>query len=167
MNKKISIIAGALLVLAAIYWLSTVTPPNDNTPTETVENANVETGAEITVTPKGPLGVASGNDGQYLVDKGGLTLYVKNSDAAQNTTQIKTSCNAECEKTWLPYLMGDTDPGIEASTDAVLSKVNVFDRADGKKQYALGNQPLYRYVGDSKLGDMNGPVDQDWMVAKP
>ena len=63
--------------------------------------------------------------------------------------------------------MDETDPGISQSTDPLLMKLNAFTRADGKLQYALGNQPLYRNVDDIKLGDVNGAVDNDWMVARP
>ncbi len=165
MNKKISIIVVVLAVLALVYWLSTVKPVGYGTP-EGTQNETQES-TQVSVVEKGPLGIATGAVGQYLVDKSGLTLYVKVSDAAANTSSIKTSCNAECEKTWLPYLLGAEEGGITESNDALLSKLNLFTRSDSKQQYALGNQPLYRNTNDSKLGDQNGNVSSDWMVAKP
>lgn len=171
MDKKIWILVIVLLVIAGIYWLSSIdtsnygAAPNE----EAVNTSNTEETAEITITDKGPLGVAAGSAGEYLVDNRGLTLYVKASDALKNTSGIKTSCNAECEKIWPPFLLGAEELGITETDDALLSKLNLFTRADGKQQYALGNQPLYTYAGDEKIGDMKGDglANGDWMVAKP
>ena len=167
MNKKTLIIVVVLVVLALLYWLSSIEPVNTN---DSGAQNEVETSApvaQINVVKKGPLGIASNSSGDFLVDKNGLTLYVNAKDATQTSTNLKTTCNIECEKTWLPYLFEAVDPGITKSTDPLLSKVNIFTRSDGKQQYALGNQPLYRNVADSKLGDVNGNFTNDWMVARP
>ncbi len=164
MNKKISIILAVLVVVAGVYWFSTIKPgsgtPNQEQITSTVEDV------EVTVAITGPLGVATGVNGKYLVDKNNLTLYVNVKDEGQ-TGDIKPSCNAECEKTWIPYLFNESESAITQSSDPLLSKLNLFTRADGKKQYALGTKPLYRYLSDLKPGDINGPLTGDWMVAQP
>lgn len=158
-------------MIASVYWLSTINLTNygiPGIPTDTGLQTNNEPKTNsISVTKKGPLGIANDQGGEYLVDKDGLTLYMNVKDSKQTSTNIKASCNAECEKTWLPYTVGETEPGITESTDALLSKINVLLRADGKRQYTLGNQALYRHLSDVKLGDMNGPITGDWMVAKP
>lgn len=168
MNKKISIIAVVLVVLALVLWLSTMTPSQSGMGGEPDLTQNTENEAEnISVVEKGPVGIASGAGTDYLVDRNGRTLYVRNADALANTTSIKTSCNAECEKTWLPYLFGPEEEGLKETADPLLSKLNLFTRSDGKQQYALGNQPLYRHESDSKLGDKNGNLGNDWMIATP
>ena len=168
MNKKISIIVVVLLVLFGIYLLSAKFPMN-NSADENVAASDNATINGINIKRKGPVGVAKGYelDYEYLVDKFGFTLYATAADAKNNTTDIKTSCDAICEQMWGPYLLGDSDTAIEQSSDPVLSKLNIFNRADGKQQYALGNQPLYRYSGDTKVGDVKGPVESNWMVARP
>ena len=39
---------------------------------------------------------------------------------------------------------------------------------DGMKQLALGGRPLYRYMGDTKAGQMNGQdKDKVWYAVTP
>lgn len=166
MNKRISIIVVVVLILTGIYWLSTSGPIDSDSPTQN-SGAPVNLAKEIKIDQKGVLGIARGAEGDYLVDRDGMTLYVKGADAKQTGTSVKTSCNTACEASWPPYLVTETDTGITESNDALLSKLNVITRADGGKQYALGNQPLYRYTMDTVLGDMNGRTVEDWTVAKP
>lgn len=160
MNKYISITIAVLVVIAGIYWLSTMNPANSTTDQTSGES-------DITVTDKGPVGVASGPNGDYLVDKRGLTLYVNLDDEEQDGEDIQASCDAACEETWAPLLLGADEFGLTASEDAVLSKLNLIERADGKQQYAIGNQPLYTSVYDKALGEVKGDLSDNWMVAKP
>lgn len=160
MNKYISITIAVLVVIAGIYWLSTIELTNSNAPEPSNE-------VSITVVEKGPVGIASGPNGEYLVDKRGLTLYVSIADEQQNGENIQPNCDAACEQAWAPYFLGAEEFGIDASDDTLLSKINVFTRTDGKQQYALGNQPLYTSVYDKALGDVKGDLSGNWMVAKP
>lgn len=166
MNKKISIIVIVLIVLALVYWLSGAKLAPNSGQDET-QSASSQPTTSIAVTQKGPVGVANDSSGAYLVSNNGLTLYTNVQDAKQTGTNVKGSCNTECEKIWIPYLRKETDAAMTKTTDALLSKLNVINRADGKLQYALGNQPLYTYISDTKLGDLNGSSITGWMVAKP
>ena len=163
MNKKILILV-VLVVVAGVYWLSTMTPSDYGTPNQE-ETAN-ESESLVTITPKGPVGIATGASGEYLVDRNGLTLYA-NLTSQNSAGKITPSCNALCEKTWPPYLLGETEEGIGQSADPLLSKLNLFRRADGKMQYTLGTTLLYRNVNDAKTGDTNGELTSDWMIATP
>jgi predicted lipoprotein with Yx(FWY)xxD motif len=101
-----------------------------------------------------------------LVDPAGLTLYVDVKDM-NSKGKIKSVCDAACEKSWLPYIYDpDKMDPLTKSSDPVLSRLNIFTRADGKQQYAYGTQPLYRYISDMKPGDVTGPITGDWLVAQ-
>ncbi len=164
MEKKLVIILGVIVLVAALAYgvvsMRTNESADVNNGNEVVDG-NTET--EIT----GPVGTLSTETtGSYMVTNEGLTLYVNNTDGSGPNPKFKTVCDAECEKLWTPYIFDENSPAIKESDDATLSKINIFERADGRKQYALGTQPLYIYSGDTKRGDTNG-VSADWSVAKP
>ncbi len=94
-----------------------------------------------------------------------MTLYVNLTDTSKD--KISPACNAACEGNWIPYLLGDTEAAPEQSKDSVLSRTNLFKRPDGKLQFALGTQVLYRYVGDKAAGEMKGASVVNWAVARP
>jgi predicted lipoprotein with Yx(FWY)xxD motif len=175
MDKKVVVILVLVLAIAgAYYWYSTSTtsktatntaPQQQQTQTPTNTATTNTTTAKLPELPsKGPFAVMVGANGEYLGDKNGLTLYVDIKDEGQKG-KVKASCDATCEKTWLPYIVDKSDYGAISTTTALFSKINVIDRTDGKQQYALGTKPLYRYVGDTKPTDIKGPVTGDWMVA--
>jgi predicted lipoprotein with Yx(FWY)xxD motif len=169
MDKKVVLILILVVAAALVYWYSTTmnttSAPKQATATTPVATP-VETakGVSTTTGPSIPLKVIVGPKGEYLADKNGLTLYVDIKDEGQ-TGKFKASCDAACEKTWIPYLFDKSDYNIIGSSTPLFSKINVINRPDGTQQYALGTKPLYRYVGDVKSGDIKGPVTGDWMVA--
>ncbi len=171
MNKALSIVVVLAVVLGGAYWLSTMSkdtykaPSGTSETTETAENDNVGSQSALNVTVKGPLGLVQSSSGNYISDKQGNTLYVNLKDGYTNN-KLVVHCDATCEQTWTPYLVGN-DPAPEKSTDSLLSKLNVYKRDDGKYQYSIGISPLYRYAGDRNPGDTNGASVSGWMVAKP
>ena len=156
MNHKILILIVTILVIAGIYWVSKqgAEMPSD---TNNIDNTVISD----------PIKLATKDDSEYVVDPNGMTLYVNIKDEGQTIENMVASCDAECEQTWLPYILGENEPDIMGSSDTLLSKLNIFTRTDGRNQYSLGTTPLYRNVSDLKSGDMNGDVSEDWMVAKP
>lgn len=169
MKKQISIILVILLGLAGVYWWKTMNKPADSAPQEKEvgqEQPEEQANANFNFSANGPVGTANGSSGKYLTDKNGFTLYVSVKDE-NPSGKITQSCDAQCEKTWSPYLLGEDEVAITGSTDPVLSKLNLFKRADGREQYTLGTQPLYRNINDLKQGDIKGDVSGNWMVAKP
>jgi predicted lipoprotein with Yx(FWY)xxD motif len=163
MNKQVSIMVVLLVVIVGIYWLSTIDTSNYRETGNTQESQSTD----ITVTPLESMGgVARSSSAEYLVDVGNMTLYVSIQDE-NPSGEISVSCDAACEETWPPYLLPEDRDALDRSSDPILSKMNLFTRADGRIQYAIGTQPLYRYAGDNKLGDMNGNGLGSWMAAKP
>ncbi len=76
----------------------------------------------------------------------GFTLYVFDND---QTVPGTSQCNDGCAASWPPVLVTDG----EASGVINLS---VITRADGSKQAAYNGRPLYFYVGDTAVGEING-----------
>ncbi len=167
MKKLIAVIIVAIVIVGGAYWLSGMIKGGYSSPAPVNSGSdNPSTTPENTLSTKGPFGITSDATGQYLTDKAGLTLYVNLAD--ENASgKINPTCNATCEKTWLPYLLPSNEAAPGQSSDSLLSRVNLFKRADGKTQFALGTKPLYRYVGDVKMGDMAGASISSWAVARP
>ena len=161
MNKTILTIITVLVLALLGYWFYrpfiTISEPKP----EQVINTDEENEFEI----KGPVGVATNESGEYLVTKSGMTLYVNVKDN-NPAGKVTPNCNASCETTWIPFLLGENESAIQASTDPIVSKINLYKRADDKIQYTLGTQPLYTFASDTKFGDMTG-TSGDWMVARP
>jgi predicted lipoprotein with Yx(FWY)xxD motif len=84
-----------------------------------------------------------------VVTMDGYTLYRFSKDT---TAPSKSTCNAECAKTWPPVL-GDGQPKL---TGVPADKVGTIGRADGSQQLTLNGWPLYRYAKDTKPGETAG-----------
>ncbi|WBO68718.1 hypothetical protein [Streptomyces camelliae] len=86
--------------------------------------------------------------GTVVTDDKGLTLYRSDKDQAHPS---KWTCAGECTKTWMPVLVQDSvrTMGVEKSLLGTVHR-------NGMKQVTLGGWPLYRYMGDTKAGQMNG-----------
>jgi len=102
-----------------------------------------------------------GGMGSMVTDDKGMTLY--RSDADQSNPSM-SMCTGECAKTWMPVMAEDDVQamGVEKSL------VGSVDRSDGMKQLTLGGWPLYRYMGDTAAGQMNGQAkDDQWFAVTP
>ncbi|MFF9136679.1 hypothetical protein ACF09G_03775 [Streptomyces albogriseolus] len=102
-----------------------------------------------------------GGMGSMVTDDKGMALYRSDADQADPPMSM---CTGECAKTWMPVMaQGDVEMmGVEKSL------VGSVDRSDGMKQLTLGGWPLYRYMGDTKAGQMNGQAKDDkWFAVTP
>jgi predicted lipoprotein with Yx(FWY)xxD motif len=146
--KKLFVLIILLAILGGAYEYSL----RSNQPVPAIDTESPianETGSNNTpfkVTLFGGIGVAQAQGQSYLTDQDGHTLYIDTNDEGRKSTE-KPACNSECEKTWIPYLYDGVSGGIApGSKDPLLSRFNIYTRADGQKQYSLGTKPLYRYV---------------------
>jgi predicted lipoprotein with Yx(FWY)xxD motif len=99
------------------------------------------------------VSIAKTMKGWILADGKGMTLYVSDSDAPKKTP----SCNADCMTKWRPLHA----PQL-ATSDGDWS---VVTRADGTKQWAYKDKPLYTYAGDFVAGDTLGDgAARGWRV---
>ncbi|MET9831766.1 hypothetical protein ABZ508_09625 [Streptomyces lavendulocolor] len=102
-----------------------------------------------------------GGMGSMVTDDKGMTLYRSDKDQSKPSMSM---CTGECANTWMPVMAkGDVQAmGVEKN---LLGSV---DRSDGMKQLTLGGWPLYRYIGDTKAGQMNGQgKDDKWFAVTP
>lgn len=85
-------------------------------------------------TPAGKV-IASGDSG--------LTLYTFRKDAAN-----ASNCYGDCAVNWPPF--------TAAASAKPEGALGIIQRKDGSRQWALNGKPLYFWVGDSAMGDVNG-----------
>ena len=92
--------------------------------------------------------------GKAWVDAKGMTLYIFDKDAAN-----QSNCYDQCATNW-PPLMAAADAKAEGEW-------TVVDRTDGTKMWAYEGHPLYTYIKDTKPGDVTGDgVGGVWHIAK-
>lgn len=164
MKKALALIVLLGAILGAAYWyMTTADTPTDTRP---ISEETPEPAQTPGLTVKGPLAIAQGPAGAYLADKNGRTLYIDIRDESP-TGKITPHCDVNCEKIWPPYLLGANETAPSQSSDALLSKLNLYKRADGRYQFTLGTAPLYYYASDKNQGDMLGSGIPNWKVATP
>jgi predicted lipoprotein with Yx(FWY)xxD motif len=96
--------------------------------------------------------------GTVVTDAKGWTLYRYAKD------QVNMSmCTDSCAQTWMPVMADGSVQGM-----GVQAKIGTVTRNDGMKQVTLAGWPLYRYMGDTKAGDMNGQGKNGaWSLVTP
>ncbi|MFJ9011623.1 hypothetical protein [Streptomyces canus] len=123
--------------------------------------------ASATSTADGGMGMVSTNMvmakemsgmGAMVTDAKGWTLYRYDKDMPS-----MSMCTGSCAQTWMPVMPDGTPEAM-----GLKAKVGTITREDGMKQVTLGGWPLYRYMGDTKAGDMNGQgKDGAWYAVTP
>ena len=73
----------------------------------------------------------------------GMTLYT-----FRNDTKGTSNCYGKCAAAWPPFTAG-----ASAKADGTL---DIIERNDGTRQWALNGKPLYFWAGDSAKGDATG-----------
>ncbi|GLZ29603.1 hypothetical protein Lesp02_17930 [Lentzea sp. NBRC 105346] len=134
-------------------------------PTTDTQPPQAQTQAPATQAPVSSIKIV-GKDvakmGRVVQDGDGRTLYRFEKDTPKPDT--KSNCNDACATTW-PPLLSETVPQIEGVDPAI---VKLITRADGKKQVAIGNWPVYTYSKDEKPGQWKGQgVGNTWFVIQP
>jgi predicted lipoprotein with Yx(FWY)xxD motif len=94
--------------------------------------------------------VAVGNSsaGSMLVEGHGKSLYMFGADHGR-----KSACSGPCATNWPPLL---TTKPPKAGSGVSARKLSTTKRSDGKTQVTYAGHPLYRFIGDSARGDING-----------
>lgn len=99
--------------------------------------------------------------GRFIVDENWITLYTFKKD-----TPGKSMCGIsnDCVKKW-PVFYAAT---VDVEDPMKNSDFATIVRDDGTKQTTYKGMPLYYFVKDTKIGDVNGHgVNDTWFVAKP
>lgn len=110
--------------------------------------------AEPSTVAYAPNPTAPRTIGRVVTTRLGATVYIFDED--QNG---QSSCYDACAEQWPPLIaMIDAKPYWRAS---------LTTRTDGRRQWAYDGKPLYTYVGDTVLGDINGDnVGNVWHVVR-
>lgn len=98
--------------------------------------------------------------GSVVTDDKGMTLYRYGKD---RPAPSKWTCAGSCTQTWMPVIVENSvqTSGVEKSLLGTVHR-------NGMKQLTLAGWPLYRYVGDTKAGQMNGQgKDKEWYAITP
>ncbi|TWP46137.1 hypothetical protein FKR81_37025 [Lentzea tibetensis] len=139
--------------------------PATETPAAPPQTQQPQTQAPVQQAPASGVkivGKAVEKMGNVVQDGDGRTLYRFEKDTPKPET--KSNCNGGCAVTW-PPMLSDTVPQIEGVDPAI---VKLITRADGKKQVAIGDWPVYFYSKDEKPGQWKGQgVGNTWFVIQP
>ncbi|MFD5537910.1 hypothetical protein ACFWIJ_08670 [Streptomyces sp. NPDC127079] len=98
--------------------------------------------------------------GIVVTDERGLALYRYDKD---QPSPSKWTCSGVCTKTWIPVIVQGPvqTSGVEKSLLGTVHR-------NGRTQLTLAGWPLYRYVGDTAAGQVNGQgKDGAWYAVTP
>ncbi len=139
--RRIGLLAAALAVAAAAAIIAAVL----------ATNGSAKTSAVVKTMHNASLGKT------ILVNRSGLTLY--SLSAERHGRFICTS--SACVALWKPLVVGK---GVKPTG---VSGLTVVKRPDGRRQVAFRGAPLYRFVQDTKPGDVKGNGFKDVGVWRP
>lgn len=89
------------------------------------------------------------NHGGVVVNSSHLALYGFSHD-----TKTSSACTGQCYKTWTPVQTNGTV--VQSGSGLNQKLVGKIKRPNGTYQATYGGHPLYRYAGDTKVGQKNG-----------
>ncbi|MET7568610.1 hypothetical protein ABZT04_08905 [Streptomyces sp. NPDC005492] len=156
--------------LAATFLLAACDSSMDNTSSAPAAVTSVPA-TSVPATPatasSAPSGATTGlvaeavkGGGDVVTDDKGMTLYRYDKD---EPSPSKWTCSGECTKTWIPVIVRNSvqTTGVEKSLLGTVHR-------SGQTQLTLGGWPLYRYVGDTAAGQLNGQAkDRMWYAVTP
>ncbi|PWK88785.1 putative lipoprotein with Yx(FWY)xxD motif [Lentzea atacamensis] len=132
------------------------------TPTPAAQPPAAQPPAAAPVSSVKLVGKAVDKMGMVVQDGDGRTMYRFDKDT--KAPDAKSNCNNQCAVTW-PPLLSDTVPQVEGIDPKLVSLIT---RADGKKQVAIDNSPIYAYSLDPGPGKWAGQgVGKTWFVIQP
>lgn len=100
--------------------------------------------------------------GGVVTDGSGMTLYRFDKDTAKPPT---SNCDGDCASAWPPVVTQGEEVRVEGVDQTLVGTV---ERADGSNQVTIAGWPLYRFVKDTKPGDINGQgAGGNWFAATP
>lgn len=135
---------------------------SDDNASATVPSSAAPAVTTAATTPSGPMVMAKAVNGigSVVTDEKGMTLYSYGKDQADPS---KWTCAGSCIKTWTPVIVNDSvqTSGVDKSLLGTVHR-------NGEKQLTLAGWPLYRYVGDTAAGQVNGQgKDKEWYAITP
>lgn len=86
--------------------------------------------------------------GTVIVDGSGRTLYAFGHDLTN-----KSRCSGACASNWPP---AKSPAKASVGSGLAQAKLKLIRRSGGSRQLSYDGHPLYRFIGDSKPGEVNG-----------
>lgn len=123
-------------------------------------SAAAGTGSDGGTTTTAVTAKAMNGLGNVVTDNNGMTLYRFDKD---EPSPSKWTCKGACTMTWIPVIVQDSvqTSGVEKSLLGTVHR-------SGLKQLTLAGWPLYRYIGDTAAGQVNGQgKDGEWYAIAP
>ncbi|MGW7256394.1 hypothetical protein [Streptomyces sp. NPDC054834] len=134
--------------------------PASSSPAATTPAVGGNSGSGHMATTTMVMAKAMKGAGSVVTDDKGMTLYRYSKDQA---TPSKWTCAGACTQTWMPVIVGDSvqTSGVEKGLLGTVHR-------NGMKQLTLAGWPLYRYVGDTEAGQVNGQGQgKEWYAVTP
>lgn len=153
-------LTGSQPPVAAVAAVATPAPTGSAGPAPTPE-----TSPTTTPPPAKPVlrlvASTTAKHGVVVVDGAGFTIYRSDQDSAAPPA---SRCVEACLQKWKPVLADDA----QIVTDGVAAtQVGTITRPDGTRQLTLTGWPLYRFVGDTKPGDIAGQCKGGFFAVTP
>lgn len=104
--------------------------------------------AVVTSSKTAALAVRTTSLGRVLVDSQGRTLYEFGHDLTN-----RSRCSGQCAMNWPP---ASSSASPKAGAGITKSRLRVIHRAGGVRQMSYNGHPLYRFVLDTRAGDVKG-----------
>ncbi|MFF4749389.1 COG4315 family predicted lipoprotein [Streptomyces sp. NPDC002514] len=99
----------------------------------------------------------------HLININQAALYRFDDDTADPS---RSACNDACAAKWPPVTVQEGGNVYLAGVNP--KAVGAIRRQDGQVQITVGGQPVYRFSGDGKPGDLNGQgLDGKWFAVGP
>ncbi len=160
-----ALVGGAIVAVAVLAAACSSNSTSGTTSTTTTSASSTSSSAPSTsTTATGAAGVvglaARGSLGVILVDHSGATLYRYTPDGTG-----KSTCTGGCAGVWPPVTVPAGTTHLVAASGIPTGDLGTITRADGTLQVTYKGMPLYRYAGDSSVGQTTGQgVGGTWFV---
>jgi predicted lipoprotein with Yx(FWY)xxD motif len=120
--------------------------------------------ASSSATTGGPISVATGAAGSYLVDSTGKAIYILTSDKPGGAS----ACTTQCLTFWPPVAAPSPLP---SGISGVSAKFATFTAADGSSELTINGYPAYTFANDKGPGTTAGQgvvsFGGTWWLVKP
>ena len=142
--SRIPAVIGAVVLSALIAACG-----NSSDGTSTAGTSPAPSSTTNTANNQATVALGTTNLGPVLVDDRGLTLYTFSTDTAG-----KPTCAGACLSVWPQVKVAK---GAKAKAgDGVTGTLGTVTLTDGSQQVTIAGHPLYRYAGDTAIGQANG-----------
>lgn len=139
---------------AATTTVAATTSGGSSTVQATTTAVASESGPSVAIRSNATYG------GAYLANMSGYTLYVYKGDVQNSGI---SSCGGPCANIWPPFYSANLTvaPGLSTSEFAVINRTG----SGITHQLTYNGWPLYRYVQDTKPGEISGNGIANFEVA--